>query len=275
MTKMYLNFIRDPMSFIGVILLTFIIFLTIFGSYIVPNDPTEVNLAQRFLPPSPDYPLGTDHFGRCVFSRIVTGAKITLGIGSVTILAVLCIGVPIGLIAGYVGGKVDAFFMRIIDGLVALPDFILAIAIAGFLGPSLINVVLAIVLVKWVVYARTVRGIVLSEKEKEYILAARISGCSTWTIMTKHLFPQVFPHVLVLATLDIGKVILFVSSLSYLGLGAQPPTPEWGAMLNDSRPYFQSIPTLMIYPGLAIMIVVLSFNLIGDGLREVLDVKKR
>jgi len=274
MTKVFLNLFRDPMSRVGVTLLTFMILLVIFGSVLVPNDPAEVNLAKRLLPPSQDYPLGTDHFGRCIFSRIVAGAKTTLGMGSVTILAALCIGVPIGLIAGYIGGKIDTFFMRIIDGVIALPDFILAIAIAGFLGPSLINVVLAIVLVKWVVYARTVRGIVLSEKKKEYILAARIGGCSTWTIVKKHLFPHVVPHILVLATLDIGKVILFISSLSYLGLGAQPPTPEWGAMLNDSRSYFQFAPSLIIYPGLALMTAVLSFNLLGDGLREVLDTKR-
>lgn len=163
--------------------------------------------------------------------------------------------------------------MRLADGLIAMPEFVLAIAIAGFLGPSLTNLMLAIVLVKWISYARVVRGIVLAEREKEYVLAARVGGCTTWKILYRHLLPQTLSPVLVLAALDIGKVILTISALSYLGLGAQPPAPEWGAMLNDGRPYFQTAPAQMIYPGLAIMLVVLACNLIGDGLRDAMDVK--
>jgi peptide/nickel transport system permease protein len=183
------------------------------------------------------------------------------------------IGIPAGLISGYTGGRLDAFFMRLADGLVALPEFILAIAVAGFIGPSLKNLMLSVVLIKWISYARIVRGIVLSEREREYVLAARVGGCSTWKLLHRHLLPQIVSPVLVLAALDIGKVILIISSLSYLGLGAQPPAPEWGAMLNDGRPYFQTAPELMIYPGAAIMVLVLACNLIGDGLREALDPK--
>jgi peptide/nickel transport system permease protein len=164
--------------------------------------------------------------------------------------------------------------MRIADGLLALPEFILAIAIAGFLGPSLTNLMISVVLVKWISYTRVVRGIILSEREKEYVLAAKVGGSPTWKIISRHLLPQIISPVLVLAALDIGKVILIISSLSYLGLGAQPPAPEWGAMLNDGRPYFQTFPHLMIYPGIAIFIVVLSCNLIGEGLRDKLDVKR-
>lgn len=252
-----------------------IILLTLLGPTIVPNDPLTVEMSERLKGPSFEYPLGTDHMGRCIFSRLVVGSQITLGISGLVIISVTLIGVPIGLIAGYLGGRVDSVLMRMVDGFGALPEFILAIAISGFLGPSLFNVMLAILLVKWINYARVVRSIVLSEREKEYVLIARVSGCSTSTILRRHLLPQIISPIMVLASLDIGKIILIISSLSYLGLGAQPPTPEWGAMLNDGRAYFQTVPELMIYPGVAIMLVVISCNLIGDGLRDMLDVRSR
>lgn len=267
--------IRLPMLLIGLILLACIILLTLFGPYLVPNDPLTVNMGERLLSPSMKYPLGTDHMGRCIFSRLIAGAEVTLGITTLVVISVIMIGIPVGLIAGYIGGRLDAVMMRIVDGLNALPEFILAIAIAGFLGPSLTNVMLSVVLVKWIHYARVVRGIVLSEREKEYVLAARVGGCSTWKILCRHLLPQIVSPVLVLTALDIGTVILIISSLSYLGLGAQPPIPEWGAMLNDGRPYFQTAPELMIYPGVAILLVVLACNLIADGLRDALDVKSQ
>lgn len=265
--------IRRPMLIFGLILLGLIVFAAVAGPYLVANDPLSVNMGDRFLPPSMKYPLGTDNLGRCIFSRLASGAQITLGITLLVVLAVIMIGIPVGLISGYTGGRLDAFFMRLADGLVALPEFILAIAVAGFIGPSLKNLMLSVVLIKWISYARIVRGIVLSEREREYVLAARVGGCSTWKLLHRHLLPQIVSPVLVLAALDIGKVILIISSLSYLGLGAQPPAPEWGAMLNDGRPYFQTAPELMIYPGAAIMVLVLACNLIGDGLREALDPK--
>jgi peptide/nickel transport system permease protein len=204
---------------------------------------------------------------------VFIGSQTTLGITALVVATVILICIPLGLLSGYIGGRFDTVTMRMIDGFIAIPEFILAIAIAGFLGPSLTNVMLAIVLIKWMSYVRVVRGIILSEREKEFVLAAKIGGCSTWKLLGRHLLPQIVSPVLVLAALDVGKVILIISSLSYLGLGAQPPAPEWGAMLNDGRPYFQTAPELMIYPGLAIMLVVLACNLIGDGLRDVLDVK--
>jgi peptide/nickel transport system permease protein len=164
--------------------------------------------------------------------------------------------------------------MRIADGFLAFPDTIVAIVLSGLLGPGIGNLVLAIVLVKWVSYARLVRSTVLSESQKDYVLVAKINGLSSFKIMRKHLFPHIVGNVLVLASLDLGKIILLISSLSYIGLGAQPPTPEWGAMLNDSRPYFESKPELMIYPGLAIVAVVLLTNMLGDYLRDHFDVKK-
>ncbi|WP_227521931.1 nickel transporter permease [Bacillus solitudinis] len=264
---------RDPLLMMGTAMMVFVILIIVFGPYVVQNDPYLMNMGLRLQPPSLTYPLGTDFFGRCIFSRIVVGAKVTVGIALLVLSAALLVGVPIGLLSGYIGGRFDAFFMRVVDGLIAFPDFILAIAIAGFLGPSLNNVVIAVIVVKWISYARLVRSGVIAEKEKDYVLAARLSGSRPSKIIMRHLVPQLAPQVIILASLDLGKIILIISSLSYLGIGAQPPTPEWGAMLNDARPYFQSQPSLMIYPGLAIMFVVLSCNLIGDGFREASDIK--
>ncbi|WP_414625807.1 nickel transporter permease [Brevibacillus thermoruber] len=267
------SMLRNPMTAIGMGLLAILTFLTLVGPYLVPHDPLTANMAERLQPPSWEYPLGTDHFGRCMFSRLVAGAQTTLGITALAIVSVMLIGVPLGLAAGYAGGRIDAVVMRLVDGAQALPEFLLAIAITGFLGPGLTNLMISIVLVKWMGYARVVRSIVLSEREKEYVLAARAAGSGAWTILWRHLLPQVFSPVIVLAALDTGKIILTISALSYLGLGAQPPTPEWGAMLNDGRPYFQTVPELMIDPGLAIMLVVIACNLIGEGLRDILDVR--
>lgn len=259
----------------GIIFFIIITLVTLIGPFIVPNDPLTANMSERLAPPSSAYPLGTDHMGRCIFSRLIVGAQSTLGITALVVMTVALIGIPIGLVIGYIGGRLDTVFMRIADGILALPEFILAIAIAGFLGPSLTNLMISIVFVKWIAYTRVVRSIVITERNKDYVLAAKVGGSSNWKIIRKHMFPQIVSPVLVLATLDIGKVILTISSLSYLGLGAQPPAPEWGAMLNDGRPYFQSAPELMIYPGLAIFFVVLAFNLMGEGLRDKWDVKSR
>ncbi|WP_232278886.1 nickel transporter permease [Paenibacillus sp. 481] len=264
---------RSPITMLGMSLMTVIVLLTLVGPYAVPNDPLTVQMSERLQASSMQYPLGTDHLGRCIFSRLVAGAEVTLGISALIIVTVTVIGIPLGLLSGYVGGRLDTVLMRLIDGVSALPEFIIAIAISGFLGPSVTNLVLAIVLVKWIGYTRVVRSIVLSERVKEYVSAARVAGCGTWTILWRHLLPQIISPVIVLAALDIGKTIMLVSLLSYLGLGAQPPMPEWGAMLNDGRPYFQTVPELMIYPGLAIMLVVISCNLISDGLRDTLDVR--
>lgn len=265
---------RDRMLVLGIGMLVLLALILTIGPLIVQNDPLEMNMKKRLLAPNLQYPLGTDFLGRCIFSRLMEGAKITLGMAVMVLCASLCIGVPIGLVSGYIGGRLDAFFMRIIDGLIAFPDFIFAIAVAGFLGPSITNVMIAVIAVKWLSYARVVRSCVLAEKEKDYILAARLSGSRTSKIIMKHLTPQIVQQIAILASLDLGKIILIIASLSYLGIGTQPPTPEWGAMLNDARPYFQTMPSLMIYPGLAIMLVVLCCNLIGDGLREAIEVKK-
>lgn len=238
------------------------------------HDPSLVNLSERLLPASWQHPFGTDHLGRDVLTRILIGFQLTVGYGFLALLLAILIGVPIGVIAGFKGGLVDRVLMRIADAFLAFPDTVVAIVISGLLGAGIENLLLAIVLVKWVNYARLARSTVVTERQKDYILMAKVNGLSDWRIMGKHLFPHLIGHILVLASLDLGKIILLISALSYIGLGAQPPAPEWGAMLNEARPYFQSVPALMLYPGLAIVTVVLFSNLLGDYLRDKFDVKK-
>ncbi|WP_209124230.1 nickel transporter permease [Alkalihalobacillus sp. BA299] len=266
--------LRNPNMTIGLLLATLLAFVTFLGGVLVPHDPFQIDMGNRLQGASSTHWLGTDQLGRDVFSRIIYGAKLTIGLGMFTIVMAICIGVPIGLLSGYMGGRIDAFFMRIIDGILAFPDFILTIAIAGMLGPSLTNIIIAVVLVRWIVYARVVRGLVLAEKEKEYVLVSKVSHSSSFKTIRMHLLPQVMPDIIAMATIDVGKVILLISAFSYIGLGAQPPIPEWGAMLNDGRGYFQVVPTLMIYPGLAIMVTVLCCNLLGDGLKSYFDIRK-
>ncbi|MDO6654478.1 nickel transporter permease [Anaerobacillus sp. 1_MG-2023] len=259
---------------LGLLLALFIVGVMLIGGWLVPHDPFLVDMGNRLQSSSSAHWLGTDQLGRDILARIVYGAKLTIGLGTVAIVAAIVIGVPVGLLSGYVGGKVDAILMRIVDGILSFPDFILAIAIAGILGPNLTNLLIAIVLVRWIVYARVVRGLVLTEKEKEYVLVSQTSNSSALKTIRMHILPQVIPDIIVMAAIDVGKVILLVSSFSYIGLGAQPPIPEWGAMLNDGRAYFQVNPLLMVYPGLAIMLTVLCFNLLGDGLKNHFDIRR-
>ncbi|MCA0756636.1 ABC transporter permease subunit [Paenibacillus sp. N4] len=260
-----------PFVMLGATALAFLIALMLAAPWLAPHDPLVVQMADRLQPPSLTYPLGTDHMGRCVLSRLLLGMQSTLGVALLVMVTVALIGVPLGMLSGYIGGRLDSFLMRVLDGAGALPEFVVAIATAGFLGPSLGNLLVAIVWVKWIGYARTARGVVLSERKKEYIQAAQTAGSGTWTVLRRHLVRQVLSPVLVIGALDVGKIMLIISMMSYLGLGAQPPAPEWGAMLNEGRPYFQTEPQLMLYPGLAICLAAACFNLIGEGLRDRLD----
>ncbi|MFP3918358.1 nickel transporter permease [Lysinibacillus telephonicus] len=259
---------------VALICVIFIFLVALYTFFYLKHDPNLTNLDQRLQGMSLQHPLGTDQLGRDVLTRLLLGAKQTIGYSLLALIIALIIGVPFGLISGYKRGLVDRIFMRIADGFLAFPDTIVAIVLSGLLGPGIGNLVLAIVMIKWVSYARLVRSTVLSESQKDYVLVARINGLSSRKIMQKHLLPHIVGHVLVLASLDLGKIILLISAFSYIGLGVQPPTPEWGAMLNDSRSYFQSRPELMIYPGLAIVVVVLLTNMLGDYLRDHFDVKK-
>ncbi|WP_309118437.1 nickel transporter permease [Paenibacillus sp.] len=248
--------------------------VSLYTFLVLHHDPTVTNLGGRLQGWSFQHPLGTDHLGRDVLTRLLTGGQQTIGYSVLALTIALAVGIPIGVASGYRGGWLDKVFMRVADGFLSFPDMIAAIIISGLLGPGIGNLVLAIVFVKWVNYARLVRSTVLTEARKDYVIIARTNGLSSFTIMRKHLLPHLAGHVLVLASLDLGKIILLISTYSYIGLGAQPPVPEWGAMLNDSRPYFQSMPELMLYPGAAIAIAVLLANMLGDYLRDRFDVKK-
>lgn len=265
--------IRDKLAFIGLIIILFIIIIGIFANYIAPNDPIKVDLSKRLHSPSHIYLLGTDHLGRCILSRLIYGIRVSFSTSFILLFIILTIGIIVGVTAGYFGGFIDNVIMRFIDIILAFPGLILDLAIAGILGPSLINLMIAIAAVQWVRYARIIRGMVLSIKEEEFVLAARVLGSSNFKIIKKHILPNIIPQIIILATLDMGSIILRISGLSFLGLGVQPPTPEWGAMLNDGRPYMQTAPWLMIFPGVSILIVVMAFNLLGDGLRDLLDPK--
>jgi peptide/nickel transport system permease protein len=247
--------------------------LALFAPWVAPHDPDEIYPA-RLAEPSREFPLGTDNIGRDIFSRLVYGARPSIGSAAVATVIILLIGVTVGVGSGYIGGILDDVAMRIVDILMAFPLLILALAIIGILGPGLRNVLLAVILVVWASYARLVRGIVLEIREQEFVMAAVCLGGSSLHIIVRHVLPNIISPVLVLASLQMGFLLLTISGLSFLGLGIQPPTAEWGAMLNDGRTFFQVAPRLMIYPGIMITLTVLGFSLLGDGLRDVLDPKQ-
>jgi peptide/nickel transport system permease protein len=258
------------LNVVAVVLVTVIVFVGIFGPWLSPHEPNSIDLLQRLLPPSGGHLFGTDDFGRDIFSRVLVGARISLQVAAVILIAAVAIGTVLGMISGLAGGLLDEIVMRITDLFLAFPALILAAAIAATLGPSLTNTMLALSTVFWPWYARLVRGQVLSLREREFILSARVAGASTTRIVYRHLLRNVMPLVIVQASLDVGYAILFTSSLSFLGLGAQPPTAEWGSMVADGTQYFQWW-WIGTFPGLAIFTVVLAFNFLGDSLRDVFD----
>ncbi len=269
--SLYLELKKDKPAMLGIVIIIFFGSIAVFAPYIVPHDPLELNLEERLLSPTVDHPMGTDNLGRDVLSRVIYGTRVSLSMSVAVVTVVMVLGITIGTAAGYFGGLVDDVIMRVVDVLLAFPSIILALVIAGLLGPSLTNVMIALGAIWWVSYSRIVRGSVLSIKEKEFVEAARAMGCSDVYIVRRHILPNVLSPVIVLATLDMGHIILSIAALSFLGLGAQPPVPEWGTMLNEGRPFMETAPHLMIFPGLMIMITVLAFNFLGDGLRDALD----
>jgi ABC-type dipeptide/oligopeptide/nickel transport system permease subunit len=254
---------RDRTVVAGALIVGIIAAAAVAAPWVAPHDPTAVDSRAILAPPSAEHWLGTDNLGRDIFSRLVYGARWSLGAAASAAAAIVLVGITVGVIAGYVGG--------LVDDLLAFPSLVLALAIVGTLGPSLQNVMIGMVAIWWVDYARVMRGLTLGVRDREYVIAAQCAGASSPWVILRHVLPNVIPSVLVLATLELGGLILAISGLSFLGLGAQPPTPEWGTMLNDGRPFFQRAPQLMIYPGLAITLVVVGCNLLGDGLRDVLD----
>jgi len=266
---------KHRLAMIGAATILTLVFIAVLAPFIAPNDPLAQNLANRLLTPNSEYPLGTDNLGRCLLSRLIYGASVSMQISIMVVGITAITGVSLGLIAGYQGGLIDEMIMRGVDILLAFPGIILALVIAGILGPSLYNVMLALALVGWTSYARVVRGSVLSVKEKEFVEGAKALGLNDLGIMFRHVLPNVMAPVIVMATLGMAHVILAAAALSFLGLGAQPPAPEWGSMLNDGRAFMRTAPHLTIFPGLAIMITVLAFNFLGDGLRDALDPRLR
>lgn len=262
-------------ALVGAIIITIILLAAIFAPVIARSDPLAQNFAQQTQAPSLAHPMGTDKLGRDIFARVVYGARISIRIGFVAVGLAISIGTLVGVLAGYAGGRIDGALMSIMDVMLAFPPIILAIGITTILGPSITNLMLAVGIVYIPQYARLARSSVLGVKELEYIEAARALGTSTLRIMARHVFPNILAPLLVQATLGVATAELEAAGLSYLGLGARPPAPEWGAMLNDARDFWIGAPWALIFPGLAITTIVLGFNLLGDGLRDALDVEQR
>lgn len=267
--------LRSPLTVVGLVLIILFTASAIFAPLIAPMDPSDQELTLRLKPPSPEHWLGMDQLGRDVFSRMLFGAQISLTIGIVVVTVSSLFGTIIGLVAGYASGIVDEILMRFTDIFFAFPPLILAMAIAGALGPSLNNAMVAIAVVTWPVYARLVRGQVLSLREREFIEAARGIGSTTPRILFRHLLPNTLAPILVQASFDMGSAILAAAGLSFIGFGARPPTPEWGVMISEGSKFFSTQPWLSFFPGLAILLTVAAFNLIGDGLRDALDPRLR
>lgn len=261
----------DRLAVVGFLIVLAFVLAAVFAPLLAPHDPVAVNPLARLLGPSLNHPLGTDNLGRDTLSRLLYGSRWSLGMVALATFLVMSIGVTLGAIAGYLGGWLDAALMRVVDLLLAFPGLILALAIAGTLGPGIVSVMVGLVAVWWAPYGRLVRGMVLALRERPFVEAARALGCGPVRVVFRHILPNVLPSVVVLLTLEMGELILVAAALNFLGLGAQPPTPEWGAMLAEARPFLIGAPQLMVLPGLAISLVVLGFNLLGDGLRDALD----
>ena len=256
---------------VGLAIVAALAVIALLAPWLAPHDPTLVDAAVGFASPSASHWLGTDNLGRDVLSRLVYGARWSLGIVVVATLLIMSAGVAVGVAAGYVGGWLDDVLMRLVDTLLSVPSLLLALAIVGTLGPGIGSLMLGLASIWWVGYARVVRGVVLALRERGFVDAARALGATDRRIIVCHILPSILPTVAVLASLEMGELVLAISGLSFLGLGAQPPTPEWGAMLSDGRTFFFTAPQLMLYPGLVISVAVLGFNLLGDGMRDALD----
>lgn len=275
---------NNKVALVGMILVLFVIstaVFTIVDKYMLNNkiisyflySPNKLDIMAQLEPPSLKHPLGTDQLGRDLLSRVIYGSRISIQVGFFAVGVSGIIGTIIGLIAGYYGGMIDDIIMRIVDILLAFPGLILAIAVAGFLGPSLMNVVFALSIRAWVNYARLIRGNVLSVKETDYISAAKVTGMGPLRLLSRHVLPNSVAPIIVQATMGLGSMIIAEAALSFLGLGPQPPTPSWGNLLSTGRSYVSTAWWLSIFPGIAIFITVMGFNLIGDAVRDFLDPK--
>jgi len=269
-------FIKENKQFtIFTVLALIVVFVAVFADVIAPMDPTAATLSDAFMAPSAAHPWGTDQLGRDVMSRVIYGTRISLSASLVLVAAIFLIGTILGSIAGFCGGAVDAIIMRISDMMISFPGMVLAIAVAGLMGASITNAIIALMVVSWTKYARLARSLVLKIRHSDFIEAAEVTGTKPCNIIMRYLIPNALPTLVITAATDIGSMILELAGLSFLGFGAQPPASEWGLMLNEGRAYLLQCPWLMIFPGLAICITVIVFNLLGDSLRDVLDPRQK
>lgn len=259
---------NSPKTKIGLFIVGLIVLIVLLAPIVAPNDPLLVEITQKLQGPSKQYPLGTDNLGRCLLSRMIWGGRNSLLYSFTVLIIIVLVGVPIGLLSGYVGGRLDSLIMRIIDVFMAMPAFIVALAIAGTLGPSGKNLVLALSVVSWAEYARLARALTLQAKNQNYMMALKAGGCSHANRIFKHVLKNIAPSIISLASIEVGSIILSIAGFSFIGLGVQAPTPEWGIMLSDSKSYIQTQPQLMIIPGVLIMIMVLAFNYLGEGIQD-------
>ena len=265
---------RNQRAVIGGVVLVLIFASAIFADWLAPYPPNRQNLRNRLQPPSAEHVLGTDNFGRDVMSRIIHGGRVSLSIGFISVGIALGIGGLMGLMAGFYGGWLDSLISGIVDVLLALPAFLLALAIVAALGPSIVNVMIAVGIATVPAFARIMRSAVLTVREMDYVTAAEAVGSRDARVMLKHIIPNSLGPVIVQVSLSLAGAILSAAGLSFLGMGAQPPTPEWGSMLNAARPYIRDAQWTVTFPGLAIVITVLALNLVGDGLRDALDPRR-
>lgn len=269
--RIFKQWLRNRRAVVGAIILVIIIGMAIFAPYVTPYDPAKQNIRNRLQGPSKEHPFGTDQFGRDTYTRVVYGARLSLRVGFLAISLALVVGCFLGLVAGYYGGWLDMLIMRIIDIMLALPGFLLALSIVAALGPGLENVIMAIGISYIPSFARMMRSSVLATRELDYVDAASALGARDWRIILMHILPNSLSPVIVLTTLSMAGAILSAAGLSFLGMGAQPPTPEWGSMIANSRPFIRVSHWAVTIPGLAIFITVMCLNLVGDGLRDALD----
>lgn len=265
---------KNTLLWVGALLVSVIVILALFAPYLAPNEPFKIGLGPSMAPPSSELLMGTDKLGRDLFSRIIFGARTTLLVSLPSIALAVVVGLLLGLIAGYFGGRVDQVIMRVLDIFLAFPGLLLAIAVVAVLGPSIPNLIVTIAILYTPRMARIVRGPVLSVKQHEFIGASRVSGAGDWRIIRRHILPNVLSPVIVDATLSASQAIITESALAYLGLGAPPPTPSWGEMLSSSRQFMTSAPWSALFPGLAIVYATTSFIILGNGLRDLFDPRR-
>ena len=266
---------KNTTLIVGGIMVAVLIVVAVFAPLLEGHDPTYMQTANQFIAPCAEYPFGTDNLGRCILCRVIEGARISLVTATLVVLFGAVLGSAIGLIAGFAGGKVDGFLMRVTDIFLAFPTIVFALAVSAVLGTGTINLIIALMCIHWTRYARLDRGEIVLLRNEEFIESARAIGNSSFKIATKYLLPSVASKIIVMMSLDLGSVILFCSSLSFLGLGAQPPSPDWGAMISDGRDYLRFAPWMSFFPGFAIAVSAVGFNLFGDGIRDLTDPRMR